>query len=108
MPSRKESSELDELLKLTLASATASTGKGRHILSTTRTALVADLRAFDEDSVADAIPKLSDSELSRLFERAGVIDQRENSSSRSLCLAAVEIVEGKKRPLARKRKKSAS
>jgi len=74
----------------------------------TRNGLAAWLRSYGEDGVAAQVPKLSDSIMQRIFQRAGVLYLERNAYMRALCLAAVEVIEGQDRPLARKRRKNAT
>ncbi|HEV2270574.1 MAG TPA: hypothetical protein VGR92_14050 [Steroidobacteraceae bacterium] len=72
-----------------------------------RKVLVSELRAFGEDSVASAIEVAADEFIWAIGQRAMQLAFSGESIPRSLCLAAVEKVEGQARPLARKRRKRA-
>jgi hypothetical protein len=73
-----------------------------------RKALVSELRSFGEDSVASAIEAAADEIIWAIGQRALQIAFSGEKIHRSLCLAAVEKIEGKARPLARKRRKRAT
>lgn len=72
-----------------------------------RRVIVSELRAFGEDSVASAIEVATDEFIWAIGQRAVQLAFSGESIPRSLCLAAVEKIEGKARPLARKRRKRA-
>ena len=76
--------------------------------------LAIDLRTYGEDDAAGQIEKLSESELEQIFERADHYLYGPKYSTRSgaspypawaLSMAAVEFIEGRPRPLRRKRRK---
>lgn len=83
-------------------------------LSTTPGLLVIDLRTYGEDEVAARISTLDNATLESIFVRAGeyaVSDEFAKPSGAGMLLAealsraAVEIVEGRARPLRWKRRK---
>jgi hypothetical protein len=78
------------------------------VAATNRTALVSELRSFGEDSVASAIEGAADEIIWAIGQRAMQIALSGESIPRSLCLSAVEKIEGQARPLARKRRKRAT
>jgi hypothetical protein len=84
------------------------------ILSTTPELLAIDLRTYGEDGVATRIPSLDERTLQRIFERAGEYSVSPELAKPSgagvlfaeaLSRAAVEVVEGRARPLRWKRRK---
>ena len=79
-----------------------------HVHKSNRKALAIDLRAFGEDSVASAVEAVSPAKLSEIHARGMRIAFTGANISHSLCLAAVEVLEGKPRALARKRRKRAT
>lgn len=78
------------------------------VTASNRKALVSELRSFGEDSVASAAEAASDEIIWTIGQRALQIAFSGESIPRSLCLAAVEKIEGQGRPLARKRRKRAT
>lgn len=72
-----------------------------------RRAIAADLWAYGEDELAERAASLSDAQLNRLGELAS--DWSGASGARLLstatALAAIEVMEGKPRPLARQRRR---
>jgi hypothetical protein len=83
-------------------------------VSTTRELLVIDLRTYGEDAVAAAVEQASAETLERIFDRADhylYADEFAKASGESPALAealsraAVEVMEGGRRPLRRKRRK---
>jgi len=83
-------------------------------VQTSRELLAIDLRTYGEDDAADRIEGLSEADLPRVFERADhyLYDDRYATPSGAspfiawaLAMAAVEVIEGKARPLRWKRRK---
>lgn len=77
------------------------------VATSNRKALAADLRSYGEDSVASALEAATDETVLSIAQRGIQISFVGENIPRSLCLAAVEIIEGQSRPLARKRRKRA-
>ena len=77
------------------------------VAASNRTALAADLRSYGEDSVASALEAATDDTVLSIAQRGIQISFTGENIPRSLCLAAVETIEGRLRPLARKRRKRA-
>lgn len=75
------------------------------VASANRKALAAYLRSFGEDSVASAVEAASDRTVWFIGQRGIQISFSGENIPRSLCLAAVEVIEGRSRSLARKRRK---
>jgi hypothetical protein len=73
-----------------------------------RKLLAGELRRYGEDSVASAIEAAADRAVLSVAPRGIQIAFSGGSIPRSLCLAAVEVIEGKSRPFARTRRKRAT
>lgn len=82
--------------------------------STTRELLVIDLRTYGEDAVAAAVMQANEQTLEQIFERADhclYADELAKPSGASpflaeaLSRAAVEVIEGRSRPLRWKRRR---
>jgi hypothetical protein len=76
--------------------------------------IAVDLRTYGEDDVADRIPTLSPDQLQRIYDRADFYlysDEHARPSGASpylawaIAMAAVEVVDGHRRPLRWKRRK---
>ena len=67
-------------------------------------ALMGDLFAFGEPDAAEAVPNLRLDQLVQIKISASRHLSGSGLISRALCLAAVEVIEGKARPLRRKRR----
>ena len=80
---------------------------GVTLVETDRWTLAEELWSFGEDSLYPVALKLSDEEMVRLWLLAGelLLKDRAGSSGEATALAAVAIIEGKQRPLARKRRR---
>ena len=78
------------------------------VAASNRKMLVSELRSFGEDSVALAIEVAADEIIWAIAQRATQLAFSGENIPRSLCLAAVEKMEGQTRPLARKRRKRAT
>jgi hypothetical protein len=74
------------------------------VLHTPRKALIEDLKAYGEDSVAKKIRGLSKGEYDRLSEIAFTHSLSGMLLAKALALAAVEVVEGAPRELMRRRR----
>jgi hypothetical protein len=70
-----------------------------------RAAIAHDLRSFGEDVLAKRVASVTSSELEQIFNRAGEIVLRGPFFARAVALAAVEVIEGRPRELARKRRR---
>ena len=73
-----------------------------------RTALVGELRRYGEDAVATDVEALSDATIDSIHRHGMSIASTGIMIPLALCLAAIAEVEGVSRPLARKRRKSAT
>lgn len=73
-------------------------------LYTPRKKLVGELKSYGEDQVARKIRGMSNDDYDRLQQVAFVHSLTSMLLAKALCLAAVEVVEGKPRPLKRKRR----
>jgi hypothetical protein len=78
------------------------------IAKSNRAGLAEQLRSFGEDSVASAVEAASDETIWRISKRGVEIAFSGENIPRSLCLASVEIIEGKPRALARRRRRRAT
>jgi hypothetical protein len=108
MPARKDKAGLMEMLSAFLDDVDSKAPSTHGYIAATREDLCSELVAFGEDAVAAKVATISRAKLAEIFRRAGELDTRAGSSSRgkSLCVAAVEVVEGTARPLARQRRRS--
>jgi len=100
---------ISDLLTQLAKGPAASTAPGPALLGSNRSGLASELRSFGEDAVALAVEAASDQTIWAISKRGGqlMFSSGENIP-RSLCLAAVELIEGKARPLARKRRRRAT
>jgi hypothetical protein len=80
---------------------------GATLIETDRWTLAEELSSFGEDSLSPAALQLSDEDMVRLWLLAGdlLLKERARSSGEAIALAAVEVIEGNQRPLARKRRR---
>jgi len=80
---------------------------GATLIETDRWTLAEELSSFGEDSISPAALQLSDEDMVRLWLLAGdlLLKERARSSGEATALAAVEVIEGNQRPLARKRRR---
>jgi hypothetical protein len=100
--------DIAEMLGVALRNSSVPGKPGAVLAVSTRKDLAVDLRSFGEDAVASEVLALSDAQFHDLYEIAGAKYLKEGGIVRSLCLAAVELVEGRQRPLTRKRRKRAT
>jgi hypothetical protein len=80
---------------------------GVTLVETDRWTIAEELWSFGEDSVYPVALRLSDEEMVRLWLLAGklLLKERARSSGDAAALAAVAVIEGKERPLARQRRR---
>jgi hypothetical protein len=80
---------------------------GVTLIETDRWTLAEELWSFGEDSLYPMALQLSDKDMVRLWLLAGelLLKERANSSGEATALAAVAVIEGNPRPLARKRRR---
>jgi len=80
---------------------------GATLIETDRWTLAEELSSFGEDSLSPAALQLSDEDMVRLWLLAGdlLLKERARSSGEATALAAVAVIEGNRRPLARKRRR---
>ena len=80
---------------------------GVTLIETDRWTLAEELWSFGEDSLSPAALQLSDEDMVRLWLLAGglLLKERARSSGEATALAAVVVIEGNQRPLARKRRR---
>jgi len=76
-------------------------------VETDRWTLAEELSSFGEDSLYPAALQLSDEDMVRLWLLAGglLLKERARFSGEATALAAVAVIEGNQRPLARKRRR---
>jgi hypothetical protein len=76
-------------------------------VETDRWTIAEELWSFGEDSLYPVALRLSDEEMVRLWLLAGklLLEERARSSGEAAALAAVAVIEGKERALARKRRR---
>ena len=79
---------------------------GVTLIETDRWTLAEELWSFGEDSLYPVALRLSDEDMVRLWLLAGglLVKERARSSGEATALAAVVVIEGNQRPLARKRR----
>jgi hypothetical protein len=77
------------------------------LVETDRWTIAEQLWSFGEDSIYLAALQLSDEDMVRLWRLAGrlLLKERARSGGEAAALAAVAVIEGKERPLARKRRR---
>jgi hypothetical protein len=80
---------------------------GVTLIETDRWTLAEELWSFGEDLLYPVALQLSDEDMVRLWLLAGglLLKERAGSSGESIALAAVAVIEGNQRPLARKRRR---
>jgi hypothetical protein len=80
---------------------------GVTLIETDRWTLAEELWSFGEDSLYPVALRLSDEDMVRLWLLAGglLLKERARSSGEAIALAAVAVIEGNQRPLARKRRR---
>ena len=80
---------------------------GVTLIETDRWTLAEELWSFGEDSLSPVALQLSDEDMVRLWLLAGglLLKERARSSGEATALAAVAVIEGNQRPLARKRRR---
>jgi hypothetical protein len=80
---------------------------GVTLIETDKWTLAEELWSFGEDSLYPVALQLSDEDMVRLWLLAGglLLKERARSSGEATALAAVAVLEGEQRPLARKRRR---
>ena len=80
---------------------------GVTLVETDRWTIAEELWSFGEDSLCPVALRLSDEDMVRLWLRAGrlLVKEKARSSGEAAAIAAVAVIEGKERPLARKRRR---
>ena len=80
---------------------------GVTLIETDRWTLAEELWSFGEDSLYPVALQLSDENMVQLWLLAGglLLKERARSSGEATALAAVAVIEGNQRPLARKRRR---
>ncbi len=109
MPNRTPlTKELGAIVRLVTTGAALAPDAAADVLETNRKAIAAELRAFGEDAIASQIESATLEKIAEITKRGSAISLAGERIDRACCLAAVELVEGKPRPLARKRRKNAT
>ena len=80
---------------------------GVTLIETDRWTLAEELWSFGEDSLYPVALRLSDEDMVRLWLLAGglLVKERARSSGEATALAAIVVIDGNQRPLARKRRR---
>jgi hypothetical protein len=80
---------------------------GVTLIATDKWTLAEELWSFGEDSLCTAALQLSDEDMVRLWRLGGrlLLNDKARSSGEAAALAAVAVIEGKQRPLGRKRRR---
>jgi hypothetical protein len=80
---------------------------GVTLVETDRWTVAEELCSFGEDSMYPVALRLSDEDMVRLWQLAGklLLKERARSTGEAAALAAVALIEGRERPLARKRRR---
>lgn len=99
---------LNAVLELISKGPVGAPDEAAVVVASNRRAMVSELRSFGEDSVASAVEVAEDEIIWAIGQRAMQIALSRENIPRSLCLAAIENIEGRPRPLARKRRKRAT
>jgi hypothetical protein len=102
--------DLKEMLKAALEGVETRPGAGTPRVVASRQAICDELRAFGEDHAAELVARLPAGTLTSIFDLAGEMELSglSRSPGQSLCMAAVAVVEGQPRPLARQRRRRAT
>jgi hypothetical protein len=81
--------------------------RGVTLVQTDRWTVAEELWSFGEDALYPVALELSDEDMVRLWLVAGrlLLNEKAGTSGEAAALAAVEVIEGKRRPLARKRRR---
>ena len=103
-----ESQESSDVVEFVTKGADSSPAVLARALAAQRAMLASELRRYGEDEVALKVEKLPAAKIASIHNRGMAIAFTGLHIPMSLCLAAVEEVEGKSRPLAGKRRKSAT
>ena len=102
------SEDVEEILDIALKPGAHGAGPPKFQATASRRQLAGFLKSFGEDSVAERVADLSDDEMQRIFTLAATNFLDTRHYARAVCLAAVEVAEGRRRELARKRRKHAT
>jgi len=100
--------ELHDVVQFITKGPKAPAGTLARIVEAKRASLAADLRRFGEDAVAVKVESLSAVEIDSIHARGMKVAFAGTPLLKAFCLAAVQTVEGKARPLARKRRRAAT
>ena len=100
--------EIDDFIQVVTKAATTSPDVLEREAKAKRTSLASELRRYGEDGIASRVEALPPEVVDSIQRRAMTIAYSGKHFYLSMCLAAVEQVEGVARPLARRRRKSAT
>ena len=100
--------ELHDVVKFITKGPKAPAASLARIIEAKRVSLAADLRRFDEEAVAVKVEALSAADIDSIHARGMKIAFTGTPLLKAFCLAAVQTVEGRARPLARRRRRAAT
>ena len=100
--------ELHDVVQIITKGPKAPAASRARIAEAKRSSLAADLRRFGEDAVAVKVASLPAVDIDAIHARGMEIAFTGTPLLKAFCLAAVQTVEGKARPLARKRRRAAT
>ena len=103
-----KSQELNDVVQFITKGPNASAASLARIVEAKRSSLAADLRRFGEDAVAVKVESLTAVGIDSIHALGMKIAFAGTPLLKAFCLAAVQTVEGKARPLARKRRRAAT
>jgi len=103
-----KSQELNDVVQLITKGPKAPAASLARIVEAKRNSLAADLRRFGEDAVAVKVESLPAVDIDSIHALGMKIAFTGTPPFKASCLAAVQIVEGKARPLARRRRRAAT
>ena len=100
--------ELHDIVEIVTKGSIAAPATLARAAANRRAALVRELKRYGEDAVASSVEALPDDRVDSIHNKGMAIAFTGFHIPMSLCLAAVEEIEGASRPLVRKRRKSAT
>lgn len=103
--SKSVSKELAALVKVVSKGASSALESEDVLIESNRHGIAVELRAYGEDSVASEVEAASAKRIEAIGKRSAEIIFAGEKPPKALCLAALEILEGRQRPLARKRRR---
>jgi hypothetical protein len=100
--------EIDDLVQIITKGANAAPDVLARAENARRTTLARELRRYGEDRIASLVESLPSKRVESIYGQHFKFAYAGKHAYLSLCMAAVEEIEGNARPLARKRRKSAT